>query len=112
MALLCSALPSTSAWTLSSCGVDYRTCEVTFLPPGSTSHTQPCDISYMRAPKAGLTRAAANHLVSSLIMDPDAAIVLKHSSMELKSMFLGWGNLFTPHRRRPCSRRMLHVGAG
>ena len=63
---------------------------VTFLPPGSTSHTQPCDISYMRALKAGLARAAAKHLVSSLIMDPDAAIVLKHSSMELKSMFLAW----------------------
>ena len=63
---------------------------VTFLPPGSTSHTQPCDISYMRALKAGLTRAAANHLVSSLIMDTDAGSVLKHSSMELKSMFLAW----------------------
>ena len=57
---------------------------VTFLLPGSTSDTQPCDICYMRALKAGLTRAATNHLVSSLIMDPDAA------TMELKSMFLGW----------------------
>ena len=63
---------------------------LTFLPSGSTNHTQPCDISYMRALKAGLTRAATNHLVSSLITVPDAAIVLKHSSMELKSMFLGW----------------------
>ena len=63
---------------------------VTFLPPGSTSHTQPCDMSYMRAPKAVFTRAAASHLVSSLIMNPDAAVVLKHPSMELKRMFLGW----------------------
>ena len=44
----------------------------------------------MRALKAGLTRAATNLLVSSLITVPDAAIVLKHSSMELKSMFLSW----------------------
>ena len=35
-------------------------------------------------------RAAASHLVSSLIMNPDAAVVLKHPSMELKRMFLGW----------------------
>ena len=50
---------------------------VTFLPPGSTSHTLPCDISYMRALKAALTRAAAGHLVSSLKMNPDAAVILK-----------------------------------
>ena len=55
----------------------------------STSHTQPCDTSYMRVLAAGFTRAAASHLVSSLIMNLHRAIVLKHSSMELKRMFLG-----------------------
>ena len=62
---------------------------VTFLLLGSTSHTQPCDISRTHALKAGLTRAAASHLVSSLIMNPDAAVVLKHSSVELKRTSLG-----------------------
>ena len=61
--------------------------DMTILPPGSTSHTQPCDICYMRALKAGLTQAAASHLVTSFIMNPDAAFILQHSSMELKRMF-------------------------